>query len=349
MKISVIMPVYNCENYIEAAVKSVLGGGVEDIELIAIDDCSGDRSWEILSSLADQDSRIRAYRHKQNTGVSAVRNEALALASGEYVAFCDSDDTVAPGGYSALLGAIGDSDIAVGAYEDLTDTGHTTPCPINQAAKASPFLTLFAVCCLWTKLIRREFIVKNRLSFDQSVHIGEDVIFLANVAACHPTVKHTDECVYSHIYHDLAPSASLTHIYTRAAFSEHITCRKRLLSICAEAGIDECPKYVFEYFSGDLDKYLFMINDRSERADAYREYLELLDMYDWTSRAELFRAIHGLYFSDMKEMTVDQYEARVASLTPRERVEAEFNAGIIGMRWILRYIKGWLKFKLKCH
>jgi hypothetical protein len=51
----------------------------------------------------------------------------------------------------------------------------------------------------------------------------------------------------------------------------------------------------------------------------------------------------------MKEMTVEQYEARVASLTPREHVEAEFNAGIIGMRWILRYIKGWLKFKLKRH
>lgn len=349
MKISVIMPVYNCKNYLEAAVKSVLLGGVEDIEIIAIDDCSTDGSRELLMSLSESEPRIRAYYHSENKGVSAVRNEALALARGEYIAFCDSDDTVRPGGYAALLGAIGESEIAVGAYEDLTDTGSITPCPIGRAAKESAFLTLFAVCCLWTKLIRRDFIVENQLSFDESVHIGEDVIFLASAAACHPTVKHTDECVYSHIYHDLAPSASLTHIYTRAAFSEHIACRRRLLSICAEAGIDECPKYVFEYFSGDIDKYLFMINDRSERADAYREYLELLDMYDWTSRAELFRAIHGVYFSDMKEMTVDQYEARVASVTPRERVEAEFNAGIIGMRWILRYLKGWFKFKLKRH
>ena len=92
MKISVIMPVYNCERYLEAALQSVLTQSVSDLEIIAVEDCSTDSSREILLREAQKDARIRPICNERNVGVSAVRNIALQHATGEYIAFCDSDD-----------------------------------------------------------------------------------------------------------------------------------------------------------------------------------------------------------------------------------------------------------------
>ena len=347
MKISVIMPVYNCKDYLEAAVSSVFAQGEEDIELIAIDDHSTDGSWELLRSLAENEPRIRARSHSTNRGVAAIRNEALALARGDYIAFCDSDDTVPGGAYSSLYNTAvsTEADITVGAFEDVSDSGSQTDCPIPQEAKGNAFLTLYSVCCLWTKLIWREFIEKNSLRFDESMKIGEDVVFLAHAAAAKPKVSHTDTKVYSHIYHDMASTASLTHIYTREAFSAHVDCRRKLLKICADAGIEECPRYVYEYFSGDLEKYLLMIADPTERESAYKEYLDFLSGYDWEAKDKLFRATHGVSYSKMCEMTAAQYSSMQGSILARERVLAEFDAGMIGFRWIIAYFKAWLRFK----
>ena len=106
MILSVIMPVYNCCEYLEAAIKSVFRGGIDDVEIIAVDDCSSDGSRELLCSLAKDDPRIKVICNDKNSGVAAVRNTALAMASGEYLAFCDSDDTVPDGSYKKMLSKV---------------------------------------------------------------------------------------------------------------------------------------------------------------------------------------------------------------------------------------------------
>ena len=91
--ISVIVPVYNVEKYIERCVKSLIGQSYKNIEVLLIDDGSTDKSGDICNSLVSLDSRLRVY-HKKNGGLSSARNYGIQYATGEILAFIDSDDCV---------------------------------------------------------------------------------------------------------------------------------------------------------------------------------------------------------------------------------------------------------------
>ncbi len=93
-KVSVIIPVYNTENYLRDCLDSITGQTLEDIEILCIDDCSTDFSLQILYEYAQRDSRIRVFRNSENKGLSATRNVGIDNACGEYIQFVDSDDMI---------------------------------------------------------------------------------------------------------------------------------------------------------------------------------------------------------------------------------------------------------------
>ncbi len=95
-EISVIAPVFQCENSLERCVRSVLNQTFSDWELILIDDGSGDRSPALCDAFAASDSRIRAFHQPRNMGVSEARNRGLREARGNYIAFLDADDEYIP-------------------------------------------------------------------------------------------------------------------------------------------------------------------------------------------------------------------------------------------------------------
>lgn len=95
--VSVIIPVYNSEKYVEKAICSVIRQAYGNIEIIVIDDGSTDRSSEIIKKLISQNSFIRYYQMEKNSGVAIARNTGIALAKGRYIAFLDSDDMWVPG------------------------------------------------------------------------------------------------------------------------------------------------------------------------------------------------------------------------------------------------------------
>lgn len=90
--ISIIMPAYNCERYIEDAIRSVLEQKYQNWELIVIDDGSVDETKRIVERLSIHDQRIRFYINEKNLGVSKTRNRGISIASGDWIAFLDSDD-----------------------------------------------------------------------------------------------------------------------------------------------------------------------------------------------------------------------------------------------------------------
>ena len=91
VRISVIVPVYNCEDYLEESLGSILNQTFNDIEIICIDDGSSDDSLRILKKIASSDSRIQVFA-QENQGAGAVRNYGMKKASGDYVYFFDADD-----------------------------------------------------------------------------------------------------------------------------------------------------------------------------------------------------------------------------------------------------------------
>lgn len=90
--ITIITPNYNCERFIDQTIKSVLAQTYSDWEMIIIDDCSTDNSYQIALEYASKDSRIKVIRNEVNSGAAVSRNNALDIAKGEYIAFLDSDD-----------------------------------------------------------------------------------------------------------------------------------------------------------------------------------------------------------------------------------------------------------------
>lgn len=93
-KVSVILPIYNVENYLEKCLSSVINQTYKNLEIICVNDCSPDNSLNIIKSFQQLDSRIILVDRKQNGGLSAARNSGLDVAKGEYIYFLDSDDYI---------------------------------------------------------------------------------------------------------------------------------------------------------------------------------------------------------------------------------------------------------------
>ena len=103
--ISVIIPVYKVEDYLEICIKSVIKQTVTDLEIILVDDGSPDQCPKICDLWAHKDSRIKVI-HKENGGLSDARNAGLNVAQGKYISFVDSDDWIAPNMYEIMLKAL---------------------------------------------------------------------------------------------------------------------------------------------------------------------------------------------------------------------------------------------------
>ena len=104
-EISIIVPVYNAENYLDNCIKSILNQTFEDFELILVNDGSTDKSSHICNYYKKIDSRIKLI-NKKNGGVSSARNKGLEVAIGKYIGFVDSDDYIHPKMYETLYNYI---------------------------------------------------------------------------------------------------------------------------------------------------------------------------------------------------------------------------------------------------
>ena len=125
-KISIITPAYNASRFIGETIESVLIQSFKDWEMIIVDDCSKDNTFEIAESYARKDSRIKVIKNSENLRVAATRNVALDVATGEYIAFLDSDDIWMPDKLEKQLRFMEDNDYVL-TYTDFqkyyTNTG----------------------------------------------------------------------------------------------------------------------------------------------------------------------------------------------------------------------------------
>lgn len=125
--ISVIIPVYGVEQYMERCARSLFGQTFQDIEFIFIDDCTPDRSMEVMQRVLEdypnRKKQVRCYRMPHNSGQAKVRMQGISMATGEYVIHCDSDDEVAPDAYRKMYQKAVDEnlDLVIGDYNRVID------------------------------------------------------------------------------------------------------------------------------------------------------------------------------------------------------------------------------------
>lgn len=195
-KVSVIVPVYNAEKYLRECVDSILGQTLADLELILVDDGSTDSSPAICDRYAEQDARVQVI-HKPNGRTASARNAGLRAASGEYVAFVDSDDWISPEMYKKMLETGADVTLCDYArFQGETEIPFTQP-NVNAGfydktqmrEKIYPHLVMAGIeypitISNWVLLIRRDIIVCNQLSYREDIHISEDAPFGSEVLYC---------------------------------------------------------------------------------------------------------------------------------------------------------------------
>lgn len=124
-RVSVVMPAYDAQATLVASMRSVLSQDHRDLELIVVDDRSRDATWDLVQRQADVDPRVVAIRQPANAGVAAARNAGIEAASGEYIAFLDSDDIWHPGKLSAQVDYMRrtESRICYAAYRRVDERG----------------------------------------------------------------------------------------------------------------------------------------------------------------------------------------------------------------------------------
>lgn len=202
-KISVIVPVYNVEKYLHRCIDSILAQTFTDFELLLIDDGSKDNSGAICDEYATRDSRVRVF-HKENGGASSARNQGLDNASGEWIAFVDSDDYVLHDFMETYMMMCKD-------YTDLCICGITPDYSISadyKIEKASidyegnikDALLLLLNCqmigSLCNKLFKRTIIESNSLYLNEAFKFREDEDFLLRYICHTENVVCTSKCSY---------------------------------------------------------------------------------------------------------------------------------------------------------
>lgn len=189
--ISVIVPVYNVEEYLDRCIESILAQTFTDFELILVDDGSSDSSGEICDKYSLQDSRVIVI-HKQNSGVSEARNAGLARVHGEYVTFCDSDDYYDVSHLSDLYATAKheNADIVISNYTKVDDrknilkiSNHTIDIIEVNENNRWEYLQQYVLSGrhgweVWTRLIRSNIIKEHGISFFTGCkNYGEDCAF----------------------------------------------------------------------------------------------------------------------------------------------------------------------------
>lgn len=186
-KVSIIVPVYNAQEYLKRCVDSILSQDYRDFELLLMDDGSKDASGEICDAYAQQDGRVRVV-HKENTGVSDTRNQALELARGTFLQFLDSDDWIVPEATRLLVRSMEEyncdmviSDFYRVSGERLAQKGDIEEDKVMSRQEFASYMIEnpadFYYGVLWNKMYRRSIIEEYHIRMDTSISWCEDFLF----------------------------------------------------------------------------------------------------------------------------------------------------------------------------
>lgn len=327
-KISVIVPVYNSEQYLYKCIDSILSQTFTDFELILVNDGSKDGSGDICDEYAEKDNRVRVF-HKENGGVSRARNLGLDEAKGEWIAFVDSDDWV---GYAYLEDLINDAYNSNAELVIHGTVGEKNFSPseletINSKTiiKTDNYYELFEEYQITknsypvSKLFKRNLILNNSIKFPVDVNLREDIIFVLDYLSKIKTIYHRDIVHYNYIHNE----TSLSNNIYRFKYKSSSIGLKRMNDILYYQyeihNADNYPalKYSLLGFLSGAERALMQNNYiRKERVKRYKELNSLLTIkanYQDKSRRLLYTLFFNRLFYTFDFLLLTYYKIRINS------------------------------------
>ena len=244
MKYSIILPVYKVENYLNRCIESLINQkGSHDLEIILVDDGSPDRCPQICDNWAAKDSRFIVI-HKENEGLGLTRNAGMKVATGDYIAFIDSDDYVELDYLDQIKKSLIEADypdVCLFGYNLVQKNGtirknynysegvFSRERIINDLLPKAFSISLriprdsYGIGSAWGGIYKRSFLVQNGLVFKSEREVlSEDLIFSVNVCSVANRIVFINECLYNYCEN----TQSLSHSYRKDRFEKSVYLAK---------------------------------------------------------------------------------------------------------------------------
>ncbi len=339
--LSVIVPVYNAEKFVDRAIQSVLCQMDGSIELILVNDGSTDRSGAICDAYAAENANIRAI-HKENGGTSSAKNMGIQIAAGRYISFMDSDDYLEPTTYSEIR------EVILRHEPDCIDFGWryvSNGVPMSPAFHKLPKNTLlgedtlmerilppllnlckdpdhfiFDFCC--NKVFRSDIIREHGVRFDVDKRVWEDRTFLLRCLRYSKAYYAMDRCFYNYV--DVPGSLSRHY---NLDFFRIIVANFKHYSELFDAQFDFDTQYANDYWCHSIENMIFRSLEQTEAAEQIRQNiiktLSDAQVIHWYARRNPQNAFEKemsrLVISGQCEKALAGYEKQQKKLSDKQR------------------------------
>lgn len=258
--ISIIVPIYKVEKYLDECIKSIINQTYSDLEIILVDDGSPDGCPDICDKYANADGRIKVI-HKENGGLVSARKAGLNAATAEYVCFVDGDDWIEPDMYSLIADEIEKNHadcVITQFYFDYPGKAEKSEYKLNKPFYSRSeieneiFPTMlfdnsyyrFGIFpCCWTKVFKRELLQKHLMATDDRIRIGEDIAFTYPCLMECNSISFIDKALY---HYRLNPD-SMTNAYDPVLQDVIFLPYRTLVNKSSELGVDlsaQLPYYL---------------------------------------------------------------------------------------------------------
>lgn len=204
IKVSVIVPIYNTEKFLEKCIESILNQTLEEIEIILINDGSADNSHKICQEYAEKNKNRIRYINNKNIGCSATRNLGIELAQGEYIAFVDSDDYIDKEMYEEMYeeATSKNYDVVIsGIIYEGNEKRIEIVCP-KKIKKTYDWLKLDRkIANPVNKIFKKDKIIMEKINFITKSHNGEDLLFCFKIMLNTVKISAIEKAYYHYVFH----------------------------------------------------------------------------------------------------------------------------------------------------
>ena len=252
MRVSIIIPVYNGEKTVRAAVESAVNGAPDTVEVVVVNDGSTDGTEKVLEELAAEYSCVRVFS-KPNGGVSSARNYGIEKANGDFLMFLDADDTFDPGAVATMIKSAeqNNADITMFGYRTVAGSVVTDFMPPftgvlkgkKEIFEKLVYPVVFSgengyIASVWTSIFKKSVITDNALKFNTGIKISEDTVFMTQFWLCCNEVAAADKALLTYNLAD----GSATKSYASGLLENHETVTRELEKSLSENGIEYSDK-----------------------------------------------------------------------------------------------------------
>ena len=289
MSVSVIIPIYRVEAFIERCAWSLMEQTLKDVEFIFVDDCSPDKSidilYDVLADYPERVSQVIILRHEENRGLPAARNTGLAYATGEYIFHCDSDDYLESDALEQMYNSAVEHDADVvysDWYLDIAPFKHRyMSCPAYTTSEEALRGLLHGTMKynVWNKLVRRSLYGSTALlpmggaergAFPEGHGMGEDMTMILLFAQA-KKVAYLPKCTYHYVRQN---ENAFTAARSEASYDDLLFNANRVI----DALTDKVPEEDLACFKLNT-KYPFLISNRREDYERWHRWFPEANLY----------------------------------------------------------------------